>query len=118
MLQPYQGRCHCGDVHFTVNAEITVGVICDCSLCIRKSAVMALIDTHAFSLTSGEAALSAYQFNSFQAKHYFCKRCGIYTHHKRRSGEGLAVNTACLDGFDKNDLSEIRYFKGSLLSVI
>jgi len=118
MPQLHLGTCHCGAVHFKVDADITSGVICDCSICIRKSAIMALIDHQSFSLISGEEDLSSYQFNSLQAIHYFCRHCGIYTHHKRRSGEGIAINSACLDGFHKDQLTEITYFEGSKLSLV
>ena len=49
--------------------------------------------------TAGEELLSLYRFNSMQAKHYFCSKCGIYTHHQRRSNPSqLSVNAACLEG--------------------
>ena len=35
------------------------------------------------------------------AEHYFCKVCGVYTHHKRRRyPDQISVNFACLDGLD------------------
>ena len=36
-------------------------------------------------ILAGADALTAYQFNTGTAKHFFCSRCGIYTHHQRRS---------------------------------
>ena len=33
----------------------------------------------------GEEMLTKYQFGTMTAEHYFCSKCGIYTHHKRRS---------------------------------
>jgi len=118
MPKHYEGSCHCGAVQFRLEADIKIGVVCDCSICIRKSAIMALIDNDSFTLITGQDALSVYQFNSFQAIHYFCSHCGIYTHHKRRSGEGLAVNTGCLTSFDKTQLAEITHFSGASLSVV
>jgi hypothetical protein len=33
------------------------------------------------------------------AEHYFCKKCGVYTHHKRRSNPlEFGVNIACVEG--------------------
>jgi hypothetical protein len=35
------------------------------------------------------------------AKHYFCSRCGICTHHPRRSRpEQYGYNVGCLEGID------------------
>ena len=35
------------------------------------------------------------------AQHYFCSRCGIYTHHRRRSNpDQYGYNVACLEGID------------------
>ena len=54
-----------------------------------------------FRLLAGAETLSLYRWNSGVAKHYFCSRCGIYTHHQRRSApEQYAVNVACLVGGD------------------
>ena len=54
-----------------------------------------------FNLTKGETSLSLYQFNSNIAKHYFCKKCGIYTHHNRKSDpNGMGVNLGCIDQLD------------------
>ena len=54
-----------------------------------------------FKVTAGEDVLSLYQFNTRLARHYFCKVCGIYTHHNPRSNPSLTrVNAGCLDGID------------------
>jgi hypothetical protein len=50
------------------------------------------------TITAGADALTLYQFNTMQAKHYFCSKCGIYTHHQRRSNpQQYGVNVACLE---------------------
>jgi hypothetical protein len=51
---------------------------------------------------------SCYQFNTGTAKHYFCARCGIYTHHQRRSNpREYGVNAACLAGVSPFDFPEV-----------
>lgn len=114
----HHGSCHCGVIRFTVQADLEVGVMCDCSICKRKSAVMALIEPEQFKLETGQDNLSCYQFNTKLAEHYFCKTCGIYTHHKRRTSQGMGVNIGCLEGITANDLSEVKHFKGSELSAV
>ena len=42
------------------------------------------------------------------AKHYFCSRCGIYTHHQRRSNpQQYGVNVACLTGISPFDFEAV-----------
>ncbi len=49
--------------------------------------------------TAGADNLTLYQFNTKVAEHYFCKTCGIYTHHNRRSNpQEAGINLACLAG--------------------
>ena len=62
----------------------------------------------------GEDLLTGYRFNTEVAQHFFCSRCGIYTHHQRRSNPGqYGVNVACLDGLSPFDFSEVPVFDGA-----
>ncbi|WP_196160464.1 GFA family protein [Reinekea sp. G2M2-21] len=99
-MKTYQGHCHCGSVTFevTANEPITSGVRCNCSLCRRKAAVMVIVDNVQFKLTGGQDALSEYQWNTKLAHHYFCSKCGIYTHHQPRTMQDkIGFNAACVD---------------------
>jgi hypothetical protein len=59
-------------------------------------------------ILDGADALTLYQFNTNTAKHYFCSRCGIYTHHQRRSDPTqYGINAACLDGVSPFDFAEV-----------
>ena len=59
-------------------------------------------------MTEGADSLTLYQFNTGTAKHYFCAKCGIYTHHQRRSNPNeLGVNAACLEGISPFDFEEV-----------
>lgn len=99
------GSCHCGAVRFQVSAEIAELTTCDCSLCVKKNAVMAKVHESALVVTEGEDVLSLYQWNTRRAKHYFCSRCGIYTFHRKRSApDHYGVNVFCLDGFDPSSV--------------
>ncbi|GLR35668.1 hypothetical protein GCM10011247_10650 [Pseudomonas plecoglossicida] len=40
------------------------------------------------TVTQGEEALTLYQFNTREAKHYFCSKCGIYTGRQRTYYDG------------------------------
>ena len=74
---------------------------CNCSICKRKNAKMNILPKDAIISISGEENLSTYQFGTNVAKHYFCKNCGIYTHHQRKSDpNGIGVNIGCIDDID------------------
>ncbi len=62
---------------------------------------------------AGEDALTLYQFNTGVAKHYFCSKCGIYTHHQRRSNTNeYGINAACLEGVSPFDFNDVPVFDG------
>jgi hypothetical protein len=45
---------------------------------------------------------------------YFCSRCGIYTHHRRRSNPNqYGVNVACLKGVSPFDFSDVPVIDGA-----
>jgi len=78
-----------------------------------RGAVAATAKLGDLEVTSGGEALALYQFNTGTAKHYFCSRCGIYTHHQRRSDPSqLGVNAACLEGVSPFDFTEVPVVDG------
>lgn len=106
----HRASCHCGAV--VLELELPHGVVdprrCDCSLCRRKGAIVASVPLSGLHVVAGEDDLRCYQFNTFTAKHYFCGRCGIYTHHQRRSDpEEYGYNVGCLEGVNPYDLGEV-----------
>jgi hypothetical protein len=104
MSETYKGSCHCGAVRFSYQGEtIEKGLRCNCSICERKGALMSseIIAPEAMQIDAEEGALGLYQFGDKVAKHYFCKRCGIYTFHQtiRKPGH-YRVNLGCIEGVD------------------
>ena len=110
----FRGACHCGAVKFEVETALEGAGRCNCSLCRRRGALMSpMFDAARLTILEGEDALTLYQFNTRVAKHYFCSRCGIYTHHQRRSNPGeYGVNAACLDGVSPFDFAEVQVNDG------
>ena len=97
----YFGSCHCGAVKFRVDAQIDELTTCDCSLCVKKNALMAKVHESALTILEGEDRLSLYQWNTRRAQHRFCSVCGVYTFHRKRSApDHYGINIVCLDGFD------------------
>ncbi len=97
----YSASCHCGNVKLTLETDLKIVKQCNCSICKRKNAKMNILPKDAIISISGEENLSTYQFGTNVAKHYFCKNCGIYTHHQRKSDpNGIGVNIGCIDDID------------------
>lgn len=110
-----EGACHCGGVRFSV--ILSEGLAnprrCNCSLCRMRGAVVVTARQGDLTLTAGQDLLRLYQFNTRMAEHYFCSRCGIYTHHRRRSNPTqLSVNAACLKGVSPFDFARVPVFEG------
>lgn len=70
--------CHCGAVRFEVTGDILQACTCDCSLCSKKTPLMANVHESRLTVTAGADRLGLYQWNARIAKHYFCSHCGIY----------------------------------------
>jgi hypothetical protein len=109
-IKEIDGACHCGTVRFHV--RLTDGLHtarrCTCSYCRMRGAVAVSANLDGITILAGEEALSLYQFNTKTAKHYFCSKCGVYTHHQRRSNPNqYGVNVACLEGLSPFDFDEV-----------
>ncbi len=109
-----KGSCHCSATQFVINSSFQGLRRCNCSICRRKGALMAICRIEDFQLISGADTLSSYQWNSQQAEHFFCSICGIYTHHKRRTDPtSYAFNLGCIDDADISDDEDITYIDGA-----
>lgn len=103
-------RCHCGAVE--IEAELPGGLAtasrCNCSFCKRRGAAAVTALTSGLRVVKGAEQLSLYTWGSNTAQHYFCKICGIYTHHKRRSDPSqTGVNLGCFDAVSPQDFEPI-----------
>jgi len=111
----HSGKCHCGAVRFEVTLTDGFHTIrrCTCSYCRMRGAVAVSAEMGGIRLLQGEDALTSYRFNTGSAQHFFCSRCGIYTHHQRRSNPNqVGVNLACLEGVSPFDFPEVPVFDG------
>ena len=102
--------CHCGEVQAEINMadNLEKFLKCNCSICKKKGAIMAIVKREDFKIIKGEDKLKLYQFHSKVAKHYFCSNCGIYTHHNPRSNPAMTgFNVGCLDDIDTFKLKDI-----------
>ncbi len=113
-----KGWCHCGAVRFEIYGPIRDFRRCDCSIYRRKGAIMCAADKDQFKLVSGEEALGLYQWNTKTARHYFCRTCGIYTHHWRRSRPEFGYNIGCIEGVDIRALPDVEIFNGQAMTLV
>lgn len=96
---------------------ITELTTCDCSLCTIRNAVMAKVPERALTVTEGESMLTLYEWNTRRAKHYFCRRCGIYVFHRKRvAPDHFGVNVFCLQDFDRASVP-LRATEGANMTV-
>lgn len=117
-MPKYSGSCHCGKITFQIDADIAELTTCDCSLCVKKNALMATVHESDFELLSGKEHLSQYQWNTKIARHFFCSHCGIYPFHKKRAmPDHYGVNVYCLEDFVVGD-TPVRRAEGSLRTLV
>ena len=57
----------------------------------------------------GKNLLTLYQYHTKVAEHYFCSKCGIYTHTNPRSNHDKVymINIACIEGVNPFEYKNI-----------
>ena len=116
---PLKGSCHCGVIKFQVNISLKDVRRCNCSICSRKGFVMGSAPVDVLTIISGKKYLSTYKWNTNVAEHYFCKICGISTHHKRRSNPNeYGYNIACIEGFEMSWIENAPFVDNTKMSLV
>ena len=111
--------CHCKEVQIELklNNGIEEMVRCNCSLSKRRGYIMANIKLENLKIIKGKDKLSIYKFGKKQhAEHFFCKICGIYTHHRSYTNpKNYEYNVACIDDIDTFKFKDIQVYDGEKL---
>ena len=110
-----RGTCHCGAVELTVTLSdgLASARRCDCSYCRRRGAIVVSAPLDQVVIVKGADNLTLYQWGTGTAKHWFCKTCGIYTHHQRRSNPTqYGINTGILEGVSPRDFADVPMMDG------
>jgi len=81
----YRGSCHCGDVRFEADIDLSAGSIrCNCSLCFKARAWFVTAPPEQVRLLAGGDSLTQYRWkppgrSESHLTFQFCKRCGVRT---------------------------------------
>ena len=94
------GRCSCGVVRYSLEADLGPLVNCHCQYCRRAHgaafATVSLVQSADFRLTSGENVVREYR--NPEGSRYFCERCGSRLFNRPRSSDKvLSLVVASLD---------------------
>jgi hypothetical protein len=108
MTQTYSGGCQCGKVRYEVQMDIGEVLACNCSRCGRLGSLLAFAPAIQFSLLSGDADLTKFEFNKHMIEHQFCSTCGVQSFaigtHPKTGAKMAAINVRCVDGIDVDAL--------------
>ena len=108
----YKGSCHCGNMKFEVEGELTQLVSCNCSICARKGALLWSVPRDKLRLLGSGAGVGNYTFNTHTIAHRFCQTCGMHPY-AEDAGDGAErsayVNVRCLEGIDVAALPVIEF---------
>lgn len=110
----FQGSCHCDQIAFEVEGEISEVTSCNCSLCQQKGALMWFVPRQAMTLLTPSEKMSTYTFNKHVIHDWFCPTCGIHPFGEGTAPSGqemAAINVRCLEGVDLAVL-KVRNFNG------
>lgn len=108
----YQGSCHCGQIAFDVEGELTRVVDCNCSICTCKGALLWFVPRDKLHLRTPENDTRAYTFGHHTIQHRFCPTCGIHPYGEGSDPAGnrmAAINVRCLENVDLTALPVDHY---------
>lgn len=111
-MTTYQGSCHCGNVAFEADGEITQVLQCNCTICRKRGHLLWFVPKTQFRLKTPDGNASTYRFNTMKIAHRFCPVCGIGPYSESAAPDGTptaAVNVRCVDGVDLATLKVIEY---------
>lgn len=99
----WKGSCHCGQIAFEVDGEITQVMDCNCSICSRKGSLLWFVPRQRLRLLTSEENMRTYMFGQQTISHRFCPTCGMHPFAEGVDPAGnriAAINVRCLEGVD------------------
>jgi hypothetical protein len=115
MTDPVKATCHCGGVELRVTLSDGTNTArrCDCSFCRRRSVPVVSAPLNGIDVIRGAENLTLYTCGTHTAQHYFCKTCGIYMYHRRRSNPNeYGVNLYAIEGMEPTAFEPVVWHDG------
>ena len=112
-----RGSCHCGRIAYSLDAEPTEAIECNCSICRRRGSVLAAFTPDKFHLETSRDDIAVYTFGRQVIRHQFCKMCGCAPFAEGTTPDGRAmvmVNLRCAEDLDLS-MIRITQFDGASL---
>ena len=112
-MKTYRGGCHCGRVKFEIDGpQHLTALECNCSICRMSGFLHVIVRKEQFRLETDMDILNTYQFNTYNAQHIFCPKCGVKSFYIPRSHpDGFSINLRCLTNINMDDIT-IQDFDG------
>jgi len=110
----YKGSCHCGNIAFEVEGDLTGALACNCSICSRKGSLLWFVPRTDFHALTAQEDVGTYTFNKHLIEHRFCEICGIHPYAEAVDPKGTpmtAVNIRCLEDIDLSSIP-VKQFDG------
>ena len=110
----YQGSCHCGNIAFEAEGELTKVMDCNCSICMRRGGMLWFVPGANFTLKTPRDKMGTYTFNKHVIQYRFCLNCGIGPFGEGKDPKGNAmvgINARCIEGFDPKAV-QVDFFDG------
>ena len=113
-MKTYRGGCHCGRVKFEIDGPQNLTALeCNCSICRMSGFLHVIVRKEQFRLETDMDTLNTYQFNTYNAQHIFCPKCGVKSFYIPRSHpDGFSINLRCLSNINMDDIT-IQDFDGA-----
>jgi hypothetical protein len=118
-LKTYHGSCHCGEIRYEADIDLTRGTgKCNCTFCMKARAWKAFVQPAAFRLATDEKNAVAYRKHEQASLKYHCGACGVHTHERGDAnymgGAFVGVFIATLDDATPEELAAapVRYSDG------
>lgn len=108
----YKGSCHCGNIAFEVEGELTEVVSCNCSICSRKGALLWAVPRAALHMLGSGQGVGKYTFNNHVIEHKFCQTCGIHPYAEdagSKDDRSAYINLRCLEGIDPSSFPVLSF---------
>ena len=99
----YKGSCHCGNVAYEVEGELTRAMACNCSICIRRGSLLWFVPRDNLRVLTSGGGVGTYTFRKHVINHHFCQTCGIHPYAEAVDQKGnptAAINIRCLENID------------------